>query len=277
MSCCRKFLVACAVLAVAMFCLPAVAQGPSDATLDQQQTPNAPAPQPTTTADDDGWHFAVSPYLWFPGLYGTTGALGHNASVHADPGQILSHFHIGLMGNVEARKGHFVMPVDFFWVKLQADRGLPLEQDLSSIQVKVTETIFTPKVGYRIVDHEKVKIDALIGLRYWHLGQNLSFQPSGLLSNYSQAANWVDGLAGMKFEFALSPKTLVTVAGDAGGGGAAVDYQVVGVLGYRIGKKCILQAGYRYLDVNYSTNPPALFLFDAHMNGALMGVTFNLK
>lgn len=218
MSCCRKFLVACAVLAVAMFCLPAVAQGPSDATLDQQQTPKAPAPQPTTTADDDGWHFAVSPYLWFPGLYGTTGALGHNASVHADPGQILSHFHIGLMGNVEARKGHFVMPVDFFWVKLQADRGLPLEQDLSSIQVKVTETIFTPKVGYRIVDHEKVKIDALIGLRYWHLGQNLSFQPSGLLSNYSQAANWVDGLAGMKFEFALSPKTLVTVAGDAGGG-----------------------------------------------------------
>ena len=35
-------------------------------------------------------------------MSGTTGALGHNVAVHASPGEVLSHFHIGLMGNVEA-------------------------------------------------------------------------------------------------------------------------------------------------------------------------------
>src|SRR5689334_18364655 len=35
--------------------------------------------------DDDGWHFALSPYLWFGGSHGTVGALGRTASVHASP------------------------------------------------------------------------------------------------------------------------------------------------------------------------------------------------
>jgi hypothetical protein len=29
-----------------------------------------------------GWHFGISPYLWFAGVQGTVGALGHEASVH---------------------------------------------------------------------------------------------------------------------------------------------------------------------------------------------------
>jgi hypothetical protein len=257
-------------------CISAMADQPADETV-QDQTSNAPAPQKAATADDDGWHWAISPYLWFPGMSGTVGALGHNASVHATPGDILSNFHIGLMGQVEARKNRFVIPVDFMWVKLEADKGLPFENDLTSIQVKVTQVIFTPKVGYRIVDHEKIKVDALIGLRFWHLGQNLSFQPSGILSNFSPSANWVDGVAGGKIEMALSQKAFATIFGDAGGGGSDLDYQVGGLLGYRLGKKAILQAGWRYLYVNYRTNPPALFVYDTHESGALLGVTFNLK
>jgi hypothetical protein len=135
----------------------------------------------------------------------------------------------------------------------------------------------TPKIGYRIVDGEKFKVDALIGFRYWHLGQNFSFQPSGLLGNLSPTQNWVDGVAGGKIEAALSPKLILTIAGDAGGGGADLDYQALGALGLRVSKKVILQAGYRYLYVNYHTNPPKLLLFDAHSSGAVLGVTFNLK
>ena len=41
-------------------------------------------------------------------------------------------------GKRGGRKGHFVMPFDFIWVKLQADRGLPEELDLNSIQLEVT-------------------------------------------------------------------------------------------------------------------------------------------
>jgi len=35
--------------------------------------------------------------------------------------------------------------------------------------------------------------------------------------------------------------------------------------------------GWRYLDVDYRTNAPKLFVFDSHMSGAFIGYTFILK
>ena len=247
----------------------------ADPTIGGQVT-NPPA-TPKGPTDDNNWHLAVSPYLWFAGAHGTVGALGRTASVHASATDVLSKFNIGLMGAVEARKRRLVLPVDFMWIKLSDDKALPGSNDpgITSIKVKVTQTILTPKAGYRFVDQEKLKADALVGIRYWHLGQNLTFQPSGLLSNYSQSANWVDVVAGAKFAMALSPKAVITVLGDAGGGGASVDYQVAGLLGYKIKPTVILQAGWRYLDVNY--RPSSSFVYDAAQSGLLLGVTFNLK
>jgi len=270
----KRSIVAFLLISV-MCCLPTAAQDHSGASI-QEQTPNAPTPQKTTIASDDGWHFAVTPYLWFAGASGRVGALGHNAGVHASAGDLLSHFDIGLMGLVEARKNRFVLPVDFLWIKLRADKALPFDQGLNSIQVKATQTILTPKAGYRIVDGKKIKIDALAGFRYWHLGQTLNFQPQ-LFNGFSRSANWVDAVAGGKMEVPLSEKALISIAADAGGGGADLDYQTVGALGYQLGKKAILQLGYRYLYVNYHTNPPVLFVYDLHTSGALLGITFNLK
>ncbi len=71
-----------------------------------------------------------------------------------------------------------------------------------------------------LVDQEKMKVDGTLGIRYWHLGENFSFQPSNL--NNSQSANWVDAVAGARFLMPLSPKAMVMVLGDAGAGGANV-------------------------------------------------------
>jgi hypothetical protein len=271
-------LVALLILALGLFVsLPVFAVEPPAIADAQAQTSPPTAPATGTPQPDDGWHFAATPYLWFPGVSGTSGALGHNVGIHVSPGELLSHFHLGVMGAFEARKSRVVVPVDFMWVNLRSNKGLPFDQGFTSIQVKLTESILTPKIGYRIVDDEKVKVDALIGFRYWHLGENLSFQPSGLLGNLSPTQNWVDAVAGGKIEAVLSPKVIMTIAGDAGGGGSDLDYQALGALGLKVSRKVILQVGYRYLFVNYRTNPPKLFVFDAHSSGALLGVTFNLK
>ncbi len=279
MSSRKTFLVACTFLVSLMLCLPAFAQGPSDTAVSdatiEGQTPDAPTPQ-NAAAADDGWHFALTPYLWFAGVSGSAGAVGHYVGIHASPGDLLSHFDIGAMALVEARKNRFVLPVDFLFIKLKADKGVPLTDDVDSIQFKGTVVMLAPQAGYRIVDHEKIKVDALAGIRYWHIGETLNATPQ-LFNGFSPSQNWVDAIAGGKIEMALSEKALVTVSGDAGGGGADLDYQAVGALGYRLSKSVILQLGYRYLYVNYHNNPPSSFLFDAHLSGALIGVTFNLK
>ncbi len=241
------------------------------------QTPSAPVPQTSAAAPDDNWHFGITPYLWFAGVHGTVGALGREVSVHASASDVFSKFNIGFMGAFEARKKRIVLPLDFMWIKLSDDRALPESPfpGVTAIKMKVTQTFLAPKAGYRFVDKEKLKADALVGINYWHLTQNLSLQPSGLLSNYSQSANWVDVVGGAKFIMPLSRKAEITVLGDAGGGGANLDYQVVGALGYKVKRNIILQAGWRYLDVDY--RPSSSFVYDSAQSGFLLGVTFNLK
>ena len=245
---------------------------PKDATV-ETESDGSPAPQQPAASDDNSWHFIIAPYLWFPGISGTVGALGHDASVHVSASDVLSYFNFGLMGAVEARKDRLVFPVDFMWVRLDDDKGFPYT-DLTdrSVKVYVTESILTPKFGYRVVDGERFKVDALVGIRYWHLGENLTLHPSGFYQ--SQSANWVDGLFGSKIQLALSPKAALTVFGDVGGGASAMDYQAGGLLGYKIKPSIALQLGWRYLYDRYHGNHQ--FIWDVHESGPMLGLTWEL-
>jgi len=208
-------------------------------------------------------------------MHGTTGVLGFNTSVKASPGDLLSHFDIGLMGNVAVRKQRFVAPVDFMWVALSDDKGLPENiVGIESISFHVGQFILTPKVDYEIIDTPKLKVDGLAGLRYWHLGEELHFNPK-LFNGVSRSQNWVDGVAGARIETVLSSKASITVLGDAGGGGAVPDYQIAGLLGLKVKKKITLQAGWRYLDVHYRND--RLFLYDIAESGVGLGAVFSFK
>jgi hypothetical protein len=155
----------------------AVAASPEDAAA--AQTPAAPAPPKAATDPADGWHFSVTPYLWFAGMHGTVGANGHDVSVHAGFSDIFSHLNIGLMGAAEPQYKKFGAPVDFLWMKLSDDKGLPFERGPSSIKAKVNQTMLAPKVAYRLIDGEMVKVDGNFGIRYFHLGTTLDFVGTG--------------------------------------------------------------------------------------------------
>jgi hypothetical protein len=246
--------------------LPEAVQTPSSGT-----SGNAPA------AADNDWHFTFSPYLWFAGMHGTVGALGRNVSVHASPGDVLSHFNIGLMGAAELSRKRVLIPIDLIWIRLSDSQALPFPAlSAVSADARVGQFILTPKVGYRVFDNEKLKVDALTGFRYWHLGEKLSFNPSLLGLNFSGSQNWVDPLVGGRIQAPLSAKTEVTIAGDVGGWGVGsqLDYQVVGLLGYKLKPKLTLQVGYRYLDVDYRNGGAT---YDTTTSGALFGVTFKIK
>lgn len=228
-----------------------------------------------TPAADDGWHFGVTPYIWFAGVHGTVGALGQTTSVHASFSDIFNYLNIGLMGATEIRKRRFLLNTDLMWMKLSDDKALPInELGVQSIKSKTNQFMLNPKVGYRLVDRQKIKLDTLVGLRYWHLGQSLNFEPEDF-GGVSGSANWVDVVAGAKILLPLSAKASVTLLGDAGGGGANSDYQVAGLLGYKLGQKWVLQGGYRYLDVDYRGGHA--FIYDMATTGLLLGATYNFK
>jgi len=239
------------------------------------QAPSSQAPQPASTKVDEGWHWSVSPYLWFAGIHGTVGSNGRDVSVHASFSDIFHNLNIGLMGVVEPQYKRFGAPVDFLWMKLSDDKGLPFQVGPTSIKVELNQTMLTPKVSYRIVDGELVKVDGNFGIRYFHLGTTLKFEPSGFLPSFYQSENWVDYVTGARIIATPAPKIMVTIAGDVGAGGSDLDYQVAGFLGYKVKPNIILQAGYRYLDVDY--RPKSTFVYDTATSGLILGATFNLK
>jgi hypothetical protein len=238
---------------------------------------NVVSPQAKEANPDDGLHVAIAPYLWFAGVHGTAGALGHDTAVNASFGDVFKYFNIGAMGVVDVRYNRVIMPLDFMWIKLSDDKALPLNDvGVQSVKAKMTETMLAPKIGYRVADGKRAKVAALFGIRYWHLSTDLTPQPQ-VGHSFSQSANWVDAVAGGRIQVALSSKAFIAVAGDAGGGSARSDYQAAGFLGYKIGRKCVVLGGYRYLSVNYRPNGKAQFVYDVNMPGLILGVTINVK
>ena len=88
------------------------------ATAQAQADVNTPAPQTKEieASSNDGWHFAIAPYIWFAGMHGNVGALGHEVSVHASFGDIFNYLNLGAMGVFETRYNRVIMPVDFMWM-----------------------------------------------------------------------------------------------------------------------------------------------------------------
>jgi hypothetical protein len=238
-------------------------------------------PQAGTTGADGGWHFAWNGYLWLPGVHGTAaGARGRSLGFRASPGDLLSNSRFGLMGALEARRNRLVTSLDILWIRLEDDKALPFPGILggpTSANIKATEFLLTPKIGLRVVNEEKLKIDALAGFRYWYLGENLKFNPSLLGLNFSGSQDFVDPVVGGRIQVALSPKIVVNILGDVGGWdtGSHLEYQVAGVLGYKIKPKWTLQAGYRYLYVDYRNSRGVVF--NVTTSGVVFGLTRTIK
>jgi hypothetical protein len=237
--------------------------------------PQAGASESSASDPNDVWHFGIAPYIWFAGIHGTVGARGYDTGVRASFGDIFNYLNLGLMIAAEPRYKKFSAPVDFMWMKLSDDKALPFEIGPTSAKVKINEDLLTPKVAYRLVDGERIRVDGNVGIRYFHLGTTLSFVPGTYVSPIYQSSNWVDVVSGARIQAALSPKMIVTILGDAGAGGANLDYQLGAFLGYKVKKNINLQAGWRYLAVNY--RPTSTFVYDTVTSGLLVGAVIVLK
>jgi hypothetical protein len=204
------------------------------------------------------------------------GVRDFDASVHAGFGDVLSNFDIGFMAVSELRYKRFLLPIDLLWIRLSDNNALPIRVVAITTKAKVQNFFVGPEVGYRFIETPRLTVDAFTGFRYWHLGASLRFEPSPLGNTLSTTQNWADPLLGARFQTPLGRKLRFTLFGDVGGFGAGsqLEWQVVPALGYQLNERFTLQAGYRYLYVDYRNGG---FKYDARMNGLLLGTTIRFK
>jgi hypothetical protein len=254
------------------------AQEKSVDTAQAQPIPVAAATQsslvsPAPPVDDDPhWHFISLSYLWFPGVSGTVGAKGYDSRVAVSPSDLLSHFNFGLMGSFEPQYKRWSLPIDFVWAKLGDDKSFVRLPGYSA-KATVKEGIFTQKVDYLVLDGRIVKIRATAGVRGWYVSENLKLTPpTPPTFSAGRSQGWADVVGGANIVVPFSPKIAIFIAGDAGGGGANVDYQVAGMANYQIKPKWGIGIGYRYLDVNYRNSNQ--FVLDTHQSGIALTLLY---
>jgi hypothetical protein len=182
------------------------------------------------------------------------------------------------MGAAEARHKRFLLTGDLLWIRISDNHALPFAGlGAISADARGGELVWTSKVAYRVIDNKKVKADANVGVRFWHLGEKLSFNPSRLGLSFNRSQNWADVVIGGRVQLPLGEKVGINLLGDVGGWDATanLDYQFAALLGYKLLRKWTLQAGYRYLFVDYRGARSSVF--NVVESGAVAGMTYHFK
>ncbi|RNJ45842.1 hypothetical protein B5V01_11175 [Mesorhizobium erdmanii] len=232
-------------------------------------SPVTPELRPVET--EQGWTFAVAPYFWGAGLSGDVAQFGlPTVEVDSDFSDILKNLDFAAMAVAEARYDRYSIFGDLMYVKISAGNGTP--RGVLATSVDLTSQTFSGLVGagYSVFQSDAGHLDFVGAMRVWSVNTDLDFH-GGILDGVSASdgKTWVDGLVGVRANYSLTPEVYLTGWGMVGAGGANVDWDVAGALGYRFNDRFSAVAGYRALGVNYRNDG---FVFDVIQQGPIMGL-----
>ncbi|MBZ9654568.1 DUF481 domain-containing protein [Phyllobacterium lublinensis] len=224
--------------------------------------------------EKDGWTFAVSPYFWAAGMSGDTGLFGL-PTVHTDMdfGELLNELDFAAMAIGEARYDRYSIFSDIMYSKISSGSGTP--RGIIADHVGVTSETFTGLIGagYSVLKNDRGNLDVVAGARLWYASTEISFS-GGILDGVDRtdSATWVDGLAGVRAKYSITDKVYFTGWGLVGAGGADLDWDLAGGIGYNFNDKISAVAGYRALGVDYSNDG---FVLDIVQQGPIFGVVMH--
>jgi hypothetical protein len=232
----------------------------------------------TISADetsDKQWHYYGTVYLWVPEMHGTVGLRGYDTNIHVTTGELFSNFRGGFLGVFTPSYNRFSAPVDVLWMRLRASKPVPSEAFPGySVRATLNESIVTPKVNYLTLNNPKIKIYGTAGARVWHIGTTLSLVPVLTGTFPYRGVTWTDFVMGARFNVPLGSKASVDVLGDAGEGGATLDYQLGSFINLKVKPKLTAQVGWRYLVEHYGNNGNIL---NTTTQGVVFGATYKFK
>lgn len=241
-----------------------------------QVEPEVPSAPPSFAKDT--WHISVSPYLWMAGLDADLNIAGHQAAVHQSFADIFSNTKFGFTGLTEVRRGHMGLLTDLIYIRMGEQKAIPVAHLPSNLPLQLGSTTFTlvPEFAYRVYADKHYSVDALAGLRYYHLSANIDVNPGNTPSrSYSNGDNWADAVAGARFRLHITPKMGAFLIADAGGGGSSPTWQIATGIGYKLKARATAQLGYRRLYFN--RNGGSALSTEATQQGLLLGITWRLR
>jgi hypothetical protein len=165
--------------------------------------------------ESDRWEVSFTPYAWLASTKGQVGVGRNVVDVDLSFDDILEDLDLGLQGLLEARRDPWVGRLDGTYVATTSERqtvqagatvGTRLEQDMVMLQ---------PEVGYTVLARPWGGIDALGGIRYWHLSADLTLSTNGgpgiteRAARTSPGRRWVVSRSTSSGGFRSPPRTAI--------------------------------------------------------------------
>jgi len=223
-------------------------------------------------AQDNGWQFEVSPYLWGSDISGTVAAAPGLPPLDVDASfsDILENLEIGAMIAGTARKGRLGLMGDLQYVKLGGSGSTPGDL-FSGGSYDVNLFVLTLGAESVIAETAQGELRLLGAARRWHVDTDITLTPGVAAGRrISGSDTWWDGLVGLRGRFNLSDRSYLAGTALIGAGGSDFTTDVFAGVGYALSDTAALVSGYRYLSTDRHDGD---FIYDVEQQGIMLGVT----
>ena len=205
-------------------------------------------------------------------LYGLGAAMSGevtvgNATADLNVGfdEILDHLEFGAMGFGRVGRDRWSFTAEVVYMGLGASKDL--------VSSDFDQWVIEARVASRV----SPRLEPLVGVRY----NNLSGEIRGPFGrNPSGTQDWWDPIVGATASMPVGRTLSLALHGDVGGFGIGSDltWQAYPYLDWSFMETASLQAGYRWLDVDYESGSGAeTFRYDVLTQGPQVGVTVRLE
>ena len=210
---------------------------------------------------DNGWQFAIAPYLWGAGISGQT---QRGLPIDVPIGDIVDNLESALMVSFEARKNKWMVLADYLYLDVAASKQvgpLPIDMNLEG-------TVFHLAGGYNLYQ-EKSSLDLIFGARNLDLDLGLSI--TGTSVSESRSGNNLDAIIGVKGQLSFSKRWYLPYYVDVGTGDSDLTWQATAGVSFRAAKWVDLALVYRHLEWEFKSDK---LLQDISFSGPAFGAIF---
>lgn len=209
--------------------------------------------------EDQGIAFELTPYVWSFGVGGDVVINGQPFPLDFSLGDAFKFDNIGVSAQLELRERAFTLIASGSYVGVKADSA--------SVRFDSDQYVLQGFLGYRIAGG----LDVLIGGRYFNVSAKLT---QGTEVD-AREQDWIDFVAGLRYEWALSDKWFLRFKGDVGGStsGDSSSWSLGASGYYRFLNNLAVALQYQLVSVKYETGQgPTKFLYDLNFAGPGLGL-----
>ena len=221
---------------------------------------------------NDGWQFAISPYLWMSNIKGDLIVVNQNVPVDVSFSDVLSNLKMAGMLHAEAKKNKLTFMIDAFYAKLGVDKERTgFFNNTQKVKLRLKEILFEGGLGYTFAQTGGFSMDALVGLRYFNVNTNLKFNDQVITDT---DINFLDPYVGVRLIHECN-KWIISGRADIGGFDIGSDhsYKINGLVTYKFSKSFATSVGYQIYQPDYKEDN---LEYNLANEGFLLGFTFVL-